>query len=151
MTFSKPILEMTWRGSRLRIACDLDQSYPNFHIECRYIYVDDSETINLSRTDMRLSLAAISTRENMWVLAMEKRGYNEAFIKGFVGAAEYDRLEKQRSGPVRGHQKSTPVIAAVAKKIQIPDGFNLGGVWCKAAGFYRMNLFVPADDYRDKK
>ncbi|KXX80197.1 hypothetical protein MMYC01_204227 [Madurella mycetomatis] len=151
MTFSEPILEKTRRGNRLHITCNLGQSYPNFHIECRYIYVDESETINLSHTDTRLSFAAISTRENMWVVAMEKKGYNEAFITGFVGGAEYDRLDRQGNEPVKGYHKSIPLTGAVAKKIQIPDGFDLGGIWCKAVGFYQMNLFVPAHDYRVKE
>ncbi|GAB1317991.1 hypothetical protein MFIFM68171_08201 [Madurella fahalii] len=151
MTFSEPILEKTRRGSRLRISCSLEQSYPNFFIECTYVYIDKSETVNLSRTDTRLSFATISTRENLWVVAMEKRGYNEAFIKGFVGEAEYDRLDKLGSEPIKGRPKSTPVTEAVTKKIRILDGFDLGGIWCAAAGFYQMDIFIPADGYRGKK
>jgi hypothetical protein len=136
MTFSESLLQKTRRGKRLVVTCNLAKSYPNFHIECNYVYIDQHERVNLSQTDTRTSFAIISTKENIWAVATEKKGYNEDFIKGLVGDAEYARLEGDASGPVKGHSKSygSSVVAKVAKKVTIPDGFDLGGIWCKAGG-----------------
>ncbi|KAH6627166.1 hypothetical protein B0J18DRAFT_409373 [Chaetomium sp. MPI-SDFR-AT-0129] len=151
MTFSKPLLEKTRRGRRHRITCTLEKSYPNFHIECEYTYVDKSEKVNASRTDTRISCAAISTKENVWVVAFEQEGYNEEFIKGFVGEAEYVRLDGEGNGPIKGYSKSSDLATVkVTKKIRIPKGFDLGGTWCKATGFYEMRIYIPAKDYVQK-
>jgi hypothetical protein len=150
MTFSEPLLEKTRRGNRLRITCTLEPSYPNFHIECDYTFIDKSERINSQQTDTRLSFASILTKQNIWVIALEQKGYNEAFIKGCVGEAGYARLESEVSGSIKGHRRSTESAAPVGKKISIPEGFDLGGIWCKAADFYRMKIFIPGRDYREK-
>ncbi|AEO63817.1 uncharacterized protein THITE_48227 [Thermothielavioides terrestris NRRL 8126] len=148
MTFSEPLLENKKRGRRLRITCTLEKSYPNFHIECEYTYIDESERVNGSRIDTRISCAVISTRENVWVVTFEQRGYNERFIKGFVGEAEYARLDGEISGPIKGYGKSSDLSTVkMAKKIRIPEGYDLGGIWCEAAGFYEMRIYVPAKDY----
>lgn len=150
MSFSEPVTEKTKHGTRLCITCTLDKSYPNFHIECAYNFLDKTERVNSSQTDTRFSFATISTRENVWVVAMEQKGYNEAFIKGLIGEAEYSRLDGEVVEPIRGHTKSSSVAAPVAKKIRIPAGFDLGGIWCKAAGFYQIKIFVPGRDYQEK-
>jgi hypothetical protein len=59
MTFSEPRLEKTSRGSVLRITCTLGKTYPSFHIDCNYTYVDKSERVNSSQTDTRISSALI--------------------------------------------------------------------------------------------
>lgn len=145
MTFSEPVLEKTRRGSRLVVTCKLEKSYPNFHLQCEYLYVDEHERVNQSQRDTRMSFAIISTADNIWVVAMEQKGYNEDFVRGLVGDEEYARLERGVSGPVRGHDKRSghSAVARVAKKIQIAEGFDLGGIWCKAAGFYEMRIYIP--------
>ncbi|KAL2201525.1 hypothetical protein P885DRAFT_26529 [Corynascus similis CBS 632.67] len=150
MTFSEPLLEKTWRGTRLVITCELEKSYPNFHIQCEYIYIDQFERVNLSQTETRISFATISTKENIWIVAIEQKGYNEDFIRGLVGDEEYAKLQEEVSGPVRGYDRcsSPSVVAEVAKKITIPQGFDLGGIWCEAAGFYKMRIFIPSKGYR---
>ncbi|KAK4647391.1 uncharacterized protein QC761_101130 [Podospora bellae-mahoneyi] len=149
MAFSKPVLEKNRRGTRYVITCELEKAYPNFHIQCEYIYLNQQERVNHSWTDTRISLVNISTKENLWVVAMEQIGYNEAFIKGLVGDEEYAQLGSV-DGPVKGHDKySGPsFVAKVAKKITIPEGYDLGNIWCKAAGFYTMKIFVPSKEYK---
>jgi hypothetical protein len=34
----------------------------------------------------------------------------------------------------------------MAKKIAVPQGFDLGNILCRAAGFYKMNIFVAVKD-----
>ncbi|KAL2138782.1 hypothetical protein VTI28DRAFT_6236 [Corynascus sepedonium] len=152
MTFSEPLLEKTWRGTRLVVTCELEKSYPNFHIQCEYIYIDQFERVNLSQTETRISFATISTKENIWIVAIEQKGYNEDFIRGLVGDEEYAKLQEEVSGPVRGYDRcsSPSVVAKVAKKITIPQGFDLGGIWCEARGFYKMRIFIPSKGYRSK-
>ncbi|KAK0669108.1 hypothetical protein QBC41DRAFT_275520 [Cercophora samala] len=149
MSFSEPLLEKTRRGSRFVVTCELEKAYPNFHIQCEYIYLNQQERTNQSQTDTRISLANIATKENLWVVAMEQIGYNEAFLRGLVGDEEYSKLDRV-SGPVKGHDKySGPSIAAkVAKKIKIPEGYDLGNIWCQAADFYTMKIFIPSKEYR---
>lgn len=147
MTFSDPVLEKTKRGNRIVVTCILAKSYPNFHLECEYTYINKSDRKNSSQTDTRFSYATITTRENTWVVAFEQTGYNEAFIKAVVGEEEYTRL-KSSGGPVEGHPKDSGVAAGVGKKIDIPREFDLGGIWCVADGFYKMKVFVPASTYR---
>ncbi|KAL2168403.1 hypothetical protein VTG60DRAFT_7316 [Thermothelomyces hinnuleus] len=152
MTFSEPLLEQTKRGRRLRITCTLEKSYPNFHIECDYTYVDRSERVNSSQTDTRISSAVITTRENVWIVVFEQMGYNEEFIKGLVGETEYARLDGDVSEPIKGHGKPSDLATVkVHKKIKIPEGFDLGGIWCKAADFYEMRIYVPAKEYKHKE
>jgi hypothetical protein len=146
MNFSDPVFEKTKRGSRVKITCTLLKSYPNFHLECDYEYIDKKETVNYSITEVRVSLARISTRENLWVIAFEKKGYNEDFIKGVVGEAEYARLESEVDGPIVGDSKPGRIFR-ISKKVNVPEGFDLGGIWCKAKSFYKMLIFVPSDDY----
>ncbi|AEO62059.1 hypothetical protein MYCTH_2312984 [Thermothelomyces thermophilus ATCC 42464] len=152
MTFFGPLLEQTKRGRRLRITCTLEKSYPNFHIECDYTYVDKSERVNSSQTDTRISSAVIRTRENIWIVVFEQMGYNEEFIKGLVGETEYARLDGDVGEPIKGHGKTSDLATVkVHKKIKIPEGFDLGGIWCKAADFYEMRIYVPAKEYKHKE
>ncbi|KAK4203936.1 hypothetical protein QBC40DRAFT_7766 [Triangularia verruculosa] len=149
MTFSEPLLEKTRRGTRFVVTCELEKSYPNFHIQCEYIYINQQERVNRSQTDTRISLANISTKESLWVVAMEQTGYNEEFIRGLVGDEDYAKLNNA-SGPVRGHDKGAgpSVVAKVAKKITFPEGYDLGNIWCKAVGFYTLKIFVPSKEYK---
>ncbi|KAK4171726.1 hypothetical protein QBC36DRAFT_339416 [Triangularia setosa] len=149
MTFSEPLLEKARRGPRYVITCELEKAYPNFHIQCEYIYLNKQERVNHSQSDTRISLANLSTKENLWVVALEQTGYNEPFIRGLVGDEEYDKLNGE-TGPVRGHDKQSgsSVVAKVAKKITIPEGYDLGNVWCQAVGFYTMRIFVPSTEYK---
>jgi hypothetical protein len=129
----------------------LEKSYPNFHIECRYLHIDKSETtFNNYEAAMRVSIAAITTSENCWLVALEQRDYNEMYVRGMVGETEYERLDGGANGLVKGHRKlpnsAAPVKATMAKKIGVPQGFDLGNIWCRAAGFYKMNIFVAVKD-----
>lgn len=143
MTFSEPLLQRKKRESHLLITCTLAKSYPNFHLQCEYLYLDKTEVVNSSQSDTRLSFATILTKENIWVVAMEQSGYNEMFIKGVVGEDEYARLDEEGSGPTEGYPISTETAAPVVKKIRVPAGYDLGGIWCKAVGFYEVRMFIP--------
>jgi hypothetical protein len=69
-----------------------------------------------------------------------------------VGEAVYVRLDGDVSGPIRGYRRSSDLAARkVAKKIEIPLGYDLGGIWCKAAGFYEMRISIPERDYSHKR
>ena len=126
----------------------LEKSYPNFHIEGRYLHIDKAgfETINDDGATARVSIVAITTNENCWLVALEQKDYNEVFVRRMVGETEYERLDGQASGPVKGHRRlpylAAPVENTMAKKISVPERFDLGNIWCKAAGFYEMNIFV---------
>ena len=143
MAFSEPVLKRFKRESHMLITCKLAQSYPNFHLECEYIYLDRSERVNATQTDTRISSATIRTRENIWVLALEQKGYNESFTRGLLGEEQYARLDRAGSDPVEGSAISETVAAPVTKKIVVPEGFDLAEIWCKPAGFYQVNIYVP--------
>jgi hypothetical protein len=120
-------------------------------MECQYVYLERSETINYGQTTMRLSVATIMTNENCWPIFVEQANHDEA--RDMVGQTEYERLDGEVSERLKGFRRlpgmAAPEEDGMGKEVNIPKGFDLGGIWCKAAGFYKMSIFVPADDYKN--
>lgn len=137
----------------MKFACKLqEKSYPNFHIQCHYHFEDIWEDTNERTSQTRYAFAAIWTRENFWPIALEQEGYNERFIKSTVGEEEYARLESEVQGhePIRGSRLPMEGMSNVAKKVRIPNDFDLALLSCKSRGFYDMHITIPHKEFRRK-
>jgi hypothetical protein len=86
----------------------------------------------------------LETNENCWVVAMEQPGKNEASMKKVIGEAEYSRVGSVKlEEPEKGVPRGEPSNQHVAKKIVVPDGYNLISMWCQTEGFYQVTLYIP--------
>jgi hypothetical protein len=143
MTFLPPEVRQVDGKPHLCITCRLEEAYPNFHIQGIFQYLDHTETI-LDTKRIRLAFVTLETKDYCWVVAMEEPGKNEDSMRKVIGDAEYTRLGNVRlEEPEKGVPRDEPDNHHMAKKIIVPDGYDLISMWCKTEGFYQVTLYIP--------
>lgn len=144
MTFSATEGRQVEGKPHFCITCTVDEAYPNFHIQCILQYLNHTETLDGDVKIVRLAVAVIQTNENSWILALEQRGTNDSSTKQLLGETEYNRLESIKIGRAeKGLPKGSPTHIHAAKKIVVPNGYDLGKAWCQPDGFYQVTLNIP--------
>lgn len=118
LTISEPQMESTKQGKLLRITCKLQKSYPNFHIQSQYQFLEDWQDNIRGKRVIRYAVVAIWTRENFWTVSLEQEGFHVNTLKETLGEEGYSRWEKesQGRGPLRGRRLPYGPVGREAKK-----------------------------------